>query len=175
MKINQQFLLLGMAMSLVALPITNAAAHEGQEGKRDGKHWEEKIAKVHQELGLTPEQEAQLKATREKGHTQKEALQQQIKSKYGELQAELQKPDYSADKVKQIHSELKALKDQKEDIQLEGILEVRKVLSPEQYTKFQEMKKGWGHKHHRGHRDGMKGDEANEKSTPVSVNGTVAK
>ena len=58
-----------------------------------------------------------------------------------QIKEELQRADFDSNKVKQIHNELKSLKFQAEDHRLDGILEVRTILTPEQFNKFMELKK----------------------------------
>ena len=52
------------------------------------------------------------------------------------IRQELQKDQLNMDSINQINSELKNLQAQILDRRLEGILEVRKVLTPEQFKKF---------------------------------------
>ena len=46
-------------------------------------------------------------------------------------------------KITQINNELKILSAQMLDRKLEGILEVRKILTPEQFKKFMTKTEGW--------------------------------
>ncbi len=129
---------------------TSLRAEEGKGEK--GREWfkakmDEKMAEVHKELGVTPEQEQKLKEYREKNHEQMKALQEQLKQKRDAIRQELEKADFNEAQVKTIHNELKSLLSQKEDLRLEGILEVRKILTPDQFKKFSDMmkdKKGFG-------------------------------
>ena len=52
------------------------------------------------------------------------------------MRQELQNPTLNMDKINQIQSELKASQAQMLDARLQGILEIRKILTPEQFTKF---------------------------------------
>ena len=143
---------LGLGVALFFTGVLNVSANEGFMGKKEGwdeKKWEERAAAMNKQLGLSPEQETQLKAHREKHRGEMKELYQKIKAKREDLQAALQKEDFNAGQVKQIHAELKTLKSEAEDDRLEGILEVRKVLTPEQFNKFTELKKN-----RKDHKDG---------------------
>ena len=135
---------------LIGAPYLYAESPDGY-GKVDREEWkakwEEKIADIHKQLGVTPEQEAQLKANREKHRAEAEALRAQIQDKRGQMRAELQRGEFDEGKVRGLHQELKSLKSQKDDLRLEGIFEVRKILTPEQFNKFMELKKDF-----KGHR-----------------------
>ncbi|OGX06283.1 MAG: hypothetical protein A2Z88_00545 [Omnitrophica WOR_2 bacterium GWA2_47_8] len=138
---------LGVALSL--LLFSSSLALAGYEGEHKGKmkeKWAEKKAEMYKELGLTPEQQAQLDAHKEKHRGQMKGLHEQIKAKREEVRAELQKPEVDTNKVQQVHNELKALKAQQEDHQLEGVLEVRKILTAEQFQKFMQLKEDWKNK-----------------------------
>ena len=138
-------------ISLFAVQNYSYAFPGGEEGQWS-KKWEEKIAEIHKQLGITPQQQERLKAHREQFRSQTKALFQQIKGKKDEISQELQKSNFDINKVRQIHTELKSLQGQMEDNRLEGILEVRKILTPEQFTKFMQMKKEWKEKKHDGFR-----------------------
>ena len=61
-----------------------------------------------------------------------------------------QKDAIDEGKVRSIHDQIKLIKSQMEDHRLEGILEIRQILTAEQYKKFQETMK-----RHKGKRKGM--------------------
>lgn len=132
-------------VSFILLHTPLIQAEEGKkewnEKKRDKGKWEDKIKEVHQKLGVTPEQEQKLKEHREKNRSQMEALRGQLKEKREAIRQEFEKADFNEARIRALHNELKALQDQKEELRLEGILEVRKILTPEQFKKFMEMKK----------------------------------
>lgn len=143
------------SISLIRISSVYAYPTDGKEMKDrkwDKQKWEEKIKEVQKELGVTPEQEEKLKVNREKMQEKMKALRDQLKEKRDALRLELDKPDFNEANVRALHQELKKLMDQKEDIWLDGILEVRKILTPDQFKKFMEMKEkrkgmgqGFGH------------------------------
>lgn len=154
MKLNKLVFFTGLMFSfLLCSNVKALAEHDGAEDKGWMKEkWEQKKAEMHKKLGITPEQEEKLSAQREAHHNQMEVIVKEIKTKKEELQAELQKADFDEGKVKAIHSELKSLKAKMEDARLEKILEVRKVLTSEQFTQFMQMKEDWKGKKGRHHK-----------------------
>lgn len=132
-------------MVAVFMCLAVGSGHANEEGQGQFKEkmkqkWEEKMDKIHQELGLTPEQKAKLKAHREGYRSQKKATFEQIKNKKEQITQELQRVNVDEQKIRQLHAELKALKSTAEDARLEGILEVRKILTADQFVKFHELK-----------------------------------
>jgi len=74
------------------------------------------------------------------------ALFTEMRRKMGLLREELEKSELNTQKVYQINNELKQLQAQMLDNRLERILEVRKILTPAQFKKFEdEMNARWEH------------------------------
>ena len=118
----------------------SADPFEGGDGESKKVKWEQKISKIYQQLGLTPEQDKQLKDHRDRHRSQMETLHKEIEAKREQIGEELQKTDFDIRKVQQIHGDLKSLKARMEDNRLEGILEVRKILTQDQFSKFMKLK-----------------------------------
>ena len=135
--------LLGVVITLLFSSTINAHAGKTFDGDEDDSsrmRWEQNISKMYKKLGLTPEQDKKLKDHRDGHRSQMETLHKEIKVKRKLLGEELQKTDFDMSKVQQVHDELKSLKARMEDNRLEGILEVRKILTPEQFSKFMKLK-----------------------------------
>ncbi len=111
----------------------------GREAMRE--KMKARMLEVFKQLDLSPEQEKQLEAHRNKHREQGEEIRKSIKAKRGEIKNELHKQELNMEKINKIHSELKSLRSKKADHRLEGILEVRKILTTEQFRKFCELKK----------------------------------
>lgn len=60
------------------------------------------------------------------------------------LREELAKPELDMNKITQIHNDLKAILLKMEDHHLEVILEVRRILTPEQLNKFHQKMEKFG-------------------------------
>jgi Spy/CpxP family protein refolding chaperone len=100
-----------------------------------------RMLEVFKQLDLSPEQEKQLESHRSNHREQAKEIHKSIRAKKEEMRDELQKQELNMDKINKIHSELKNLHSEKADHRLEGILEVRKILTTEQFVKFMELKK----------------------------------
>ena len=100
-----------------------------------------KMLEVFKQLDLSPEQEEQLKAHRKNHRGQGKEFRENMKAKKEAIRNELQKEELNVENVYTIHKELKDLLIQKADHRLEGILEVRKILTAEQFRKFCELRK----------------------------------
>lgn len=110
---------------------------EGKEGMKE--KMEERFKEVSKELNLTPEQEEQLKNHKTQCRETMKEFRKKIADKREELGKELQKQEIDMEKINQLNSELKAVHSEMQDNRLKGILEVREVLSPEQFAKFREF------------------------------------
>lgn len=117
-------------------------AESPKEGPGDGK-WEqkreEKFKEMREKLGLTADQEAKLKAHKESHKAEARNLHEGMRAKRDALRQELEKPAVDESRVRALHNEIKALDAGLSDHRLKGILEVRKILTPEQFKKFHEM------------------------------------
>ncbi|MBU1062282.1 MAG: Spy/CpxP family protein refolding chaperone [Candidatus Omnitrophica bacterium] len=133
-------------------------AHAWPEGKscfgpEEKEGMKEKVEacfkEVPKELNLTPEQEEQLKRHKTQSRERMKELREKISSKREELGKELQRQELDMEKINQFNTELKVMNSEMQDDRLKCVLEVREILSPEQYTKFKEFIGK--------HRNGMKG------------------
>jgi Spy/CpxP family protein refolding chaperone len=103
------------------------------------KRKEARMKEVHRQLQLTPEQEKRLEEHRQVHREDSRKLHEEMRLKRDELRRELEKADFDAQKVKTVYADIKDIHNKIADHRLNGILEVRKVLSPEQFKKFQEL------------------------------------
>lgn len=106
----------------------------GDEGKMEGR-----FEKMNKELGLTKEQAEKLRAHRKSQREANQALLQQMQAKREALRAELENEKVDAGKAKSINEELKALHNKMADQRLAGVLEVRQILTAEQFKKLREI------------------------------------
>ena len=100
-----------------------------------------RMLEVFKQLDLSPEQEEQLKAHRKNHRGQEKEFRENMKAKKEAIRNELQNEELNMEEIYRIHNELKDLLSNKADHRLEGILEVRKILTAEQFRKFCELKK----------------------------------
>jgi len=133
----------------------------GYSGKDDKSCSKPKSMKeeMKKDLGLTAEQDAQLKANKEAHRAEIKALREAMKAKKGELKAAIAKPGSTRAQVEPIATQLKALEAQMTDKRIEGIFAVKAILTPEQFAKLEAMKekrmKEWSGK--RGEKGSKKG------------------
>jgi len=114
---------------------------EGSIRKIDAKQRE-----IYNDLGLTGEQKKLLEANKNKHREQTKALFTQMRQEMTLLRQELDKSELNMQTIYQINNEVKQLQAQMLDNRLEGILEVRKILTPEQFKKFEDkMNERMGH------------------------------
>ena len=127
-------ILVGLSTSIVyaASPIPVTQQKEAAIKKMDTKR-----QKIYDDLGLTVEQRKLLEENKNKHKEQTEALFAQLRQKMTLLRQELEKSELNIQEVYQTNNELKQLQAQMLDNRLERILEVRKILTPEQFKKFE--------------------------------------
>ena len=99
------------------------------------------MLKIFKQLNLSEEQEKQLEAHRNKHREEAGEFRKSIQAEKEEMRNELQQQELNMEKINKIHSDLKGLYSQKADHRLNGILEVRKMLTPEQFKRFCELRK----------------------------------
>ncbi len=99
------------------------------------------MTEVFKQLDLNPVQEKQLETHRNNHREQEKDIHESMLSKSEEMKIELQKQELNMAKINQINSELKRIESTKADHVLENFLEVRKIITAEQFAKFTELKK----------------------------------
>ena len=105
----------------------------------------DRMLEVFKQLDLSPEQEKQLQTHRDNHWGQAIEFRESLKTKKEALRSELQKEELNMEEIYKIHNELKGLYSKKADHRLEGMLEVRKFLTTEQFVKYMELKRGFRH------------------------------
>ncbi len=139
-----------------------AVRDNGEGPERTGK-MEARMKKIERQLGLTPDQEKQLEENRKSHREETKKLFEEMKDKREALRNELEKPDFSVERVKAIHGELKEIQNKVADQRLDRILQVRQILTPEQFKRLHELtekewekggrKHGWGGHRGEGHHE----------------------
>jgi len=149
---NQLAMLFGFVMSIFLLSVTNVYANEehGSNKEKHRKEWQAKKAQMYEKLGITEEQKQALKTHRESHRNEMKALGGQIKEKRKALHQTLVDPKADDNAIVSANNEIKALTNSLADSRLKGVLEVRKILTPEQFQKFNEIRKKHKGKRHGG-------------------------
>lgn len=89
------------------------------------------------ELGLNQEQQEKLEAHRKAQWAQNKEVREQMKAKMKALHEEMGKPDMDKTQVKGLVDEINTLKGHLFAQHIDGILEMKEVLTPEQFAKMQ--------------------------------------
>ncbi len=138
---KRKIVILCVLSGFAGLTLLTAPAGAGEWMTRDRKaRWEKKRSALYAEIGLSPEQESALKENRRTYLAEMKKIYAGIKDKREAVRRELRKPELDLQRVRQLHGEFKELKAQKDDRRLEGILEVRGILTAEQFSRFLDMK-----------------------------------
>lgn len=146
-----------MSLFVLTSPLVYAADAEQPASKEATfkQKAQERMQQLYKELNVTDEQRMQLEANKTKNMQEVKTLMQSMREKREFMRAEFQKEELNEAAVKKINAEIKQLQDRMSDLRLEGMLLIRRILTPEQFKKFSEkMDKGRGQGMHRGDKRG---------------------
>ena len=127
--------LVGLSASIIYAASPNPAAKQEEAfiKKIDAKRQE-----IFNDLGLTDGQRKLLEENKNKHREETKVLFTQLRQKMTLLRQELEKSELNMQAIYQINNEVKQLQAQMLDNRLERILKVRKILTPEQFKKFED-------------------------------------
>lgn len=141
MKIKKTILLWGVILGL--LPSVYSYAQDQETGEEKApifqkmrEHREKKIQEIYAQLDLTDEQKKVLENNKTLSRQQMKTLFESMKPLRDSLNQELMKADLDMNRINEIQSQIKAVQSQIADNRLNSILEVRRILTPEQFAKF---------------------------------------
>jgi len=140
---NIKTMILALMCTGVFLSSPSFAGPEG-EGPHNFEASEKRKAKkdeVFKELNLTEEQKKALEANKSAHRQEAKELSKVVQDKMDVMREELQKETLDVAKINQVQAEMKDAQAKMVDHRLAGILEVRKILSAEQFKKFNEKMK----------------------------------
>jgi len=135
------------SLSIVGVMFLTSNVYSQPQGDNVNRHEEmrekmrAKMLEVFKQLDLNPEQEEQLQAHRKNHRGQGREFRESLRAKKEAIRNQLQNEELNMEEIYKIHNELKGLLSNKADHRLEGILEVRKKLTAEQFREFSELKK----------------------------------
>ena len=138
MKIVRTGLIL-LVVAFWGMSVTGYCASEsGGKGREKDieKKMEMKKQEMYKELGITEEQKKKLEENKDKNRQEMKEMFKAMKEKREALSDEIQKEKIDMAKIVKINTELKDLQGKMSDRKLATILEVRKILTPEQFKKF---------------------------------------
>ncbi len=132
--------LLGVIVSAVPL---HAGPPEGGFGAKDPEAFRQRMEArreaIHRQLNLTDDQAARLEANRSEHRQEARKLREKMRAAREAFKSELEKEELDMEKITQLHNEQKTVQGQIADHRLEGILQVREILTPEQFKMFIEL------------------------------------
>jgi Spy/CpxP family protein refolding chaperone len=117
-------------------PVTQLAQNNFRQAKRRGRYGGMK--KVIEQLNLTPEQSQQIDAIHEQFRSDNETLYQEMRTNHQEMRS-LLASDASEEQLRQQHQKNQSLRQQLGNNRFETMLQVRKILTPEQRTQMAEL------------------------------------
>ena len=122
---------------LMAVCLMVPLAHADNKKDADWhKKIDGKIQEIFGKLNLTDAQKQALENNKLKHRSQMKDVSTKIKSHKEALKAELMKPELDMSKINDIQSKMKVLQAEIADYRLSSILEVRKILTPQQFENF---------------------------------------
>jgi Spy/CpxP family protein refolding chaperone len=127
-----------VSIACIAMP----ARAEGEDKYRGPRQkWssgekQEKFDKMIEKLGLSHEQVAQLKEHKQAKMESREKLYSALSEQKKALKDELEKPASDNARIKQIADSIKQIQSEMVDERIKGILEIKAILTPEQYNEF---------------------------------------
>jgi Spy/CpxP family protein refolding chaperone len=138
-----------IAAVFVCTTIAVAQLPEGDHAKRE-KDWEAKFNEIVRELNLTPEQKQSMTRQRAQEKTQSQELRQKTRAVREQITQELNKDITDTATVNPLVAQLKELTGQRIEQQIQGIMSLKKILTPEQFKKLNEKRQKDEKNHRRG-------------------------
>ena len=129
-----KLIIIGLAVVFLA----TSTVYAQMPGHRQ-KPTDEYRGRMAKELNLTQEQQVKLEANRKAQRQEVDKLLTAINEKQAKLGEELKKPGVTRASVQRLTNEIKTLQAQLIDSRINGILAVKQILSPEQFTRFGQM------------------------------------
>jgi Spy/CpxP family protein refolding chaperone len=120
-------------------PCPNADMPEFRHEMR-GDMPEKMHERLMQELNLTTDQKARMKQSRELFRNQTKQLMQELQDKREALRQELDRTTTDRSRVTALSSDIKSLTSQLMDVRIQSVLELKDILTPDQYAKLMQKR-----------------------------------
>lgn len=104
----------------------------------DHKQMRSDLTEVYGQMDLSEEQQTELEQSRAIYHDEIKKMARRIRELRRELREELAKDNLDEAKIENLKSELQNLQAEMTDMRVNGLMQVREILSKEQYEKLQE-------------------------------------
>lgn len=156
---------LAVAVFVCGVSLSSAQAYEGRGQDGDKEHKAKMMEKLTEKLELTQEQQEQMKEMKEGNREERQKLQEEMKANREALKAELQKPETDKAAIDKTVAAMKDAQGKLIDLRVQNFMQMKEILTPEQFQKMSELKedhkgkKRNGGKRKRGPRDKEHDDE----------------
>ncbi len=139
------FMVIAAAAFLLQCPAEAfGPGHGGSGHKKDfEKRMEAKKEEVLKDLNVSAEQRKRLDENKAANMQKMKAAFESMHQSEASLRDELQKEKIDLNKIYKIHDEIKKRSAEIRDMRLAGILEVRQILTTEQFRKFTKKMEEW--------------------------------
>ena len=112
--------------------------HDQDRGAMKEK-MEQRIQEIYTQLNLSDEQKRLLDENKSRHKAAKEVISKDLEAIMPQMGEELKKPEFDLNKITALQAEFKRLRDAMMDERFKAILEVRKILTHEQFVKFTDL------------------------------------
>ncbi|KPK97532.1 MAG: hypothetical protein AMJ95_08680 [Omnitrophica WOR_2 bacterium SM23_72] len=130
---------MGFAVISLAVFLLMTGTLYAQPPREKGRPYAGPKDRIIQELNLSPEQQSRLEENRKAQRQEMKRLHDAVKEKNTKLREALKNPGVTREGVQPLTNELKSLQAQLIDSRINGILAVKEILTPEQFSRFNEM------------------------------------
>lgn len=141
MKRKMDMRIIGVFLAVSMLAAMPAYAGGNRPECKPGEKGDRMMAKMTADLGLTQAQQDQMKALHEGQRERAKALRDKSRSVRDAMRGELDRADTDMVKVNGYVDELAGIFKEKTKQRVDGILAMKKVLTPEQFQKLNEKMK----------------------------------
>lgn len=136
MKKTIRILITAFAISIAAV----GAMAEGQsaENEQASQTGREGFKGFFKDLNLSREQRLKLMEMRRGNQGKIRSMREELQTRIKELRSELKNPSSDNSRISSLTGEIKNLMGQLLDQRVQGVLQLKQILTPEQFSKFQD-------------------------------------
>ena len=132
------------SLLLAAGLILPACAQDEAGGAKPEMDNESRREEMAKKLNLNAEQKEKMNAMRQDHKKQMAELQQAMQAKRAKLRDELNNPSATRESVSPLANEIKVLMAKMVDLRIEGVLGMKSILTPEQFSQLQQARQESG-------------------------------
>ena len=130
-----------LAVSLMVLSrVPGADAADTKNTPKNTAQQGAGIGRLAEALKLTPEQTDKLSKNREDVSLRAKDLREKLLTAQNELKAEFDKPGFNKAKIDSLTADIKSLVGRQIQNRIDGLIVMKQILSPEQFTKITNVK-----------------------------------